>query len=255
MVTFDLTDKTALVTGGASGIGLATAELLASSGAAVAINDLPDNPALAAQIHRLKSKGYQVVSVPGDIGDADEAARMVREAIANLGGKLTYLVNNAATPGTDSVISPDDFESQNEVFWDKLLNVNLKGPQRCIAAAAKHLKASGGAVVNTASVSGLYGNGSSAVYSATKAGLIMLTREHARALGPAVRVNAIAPGVVESNWQCQFDIDDATINRIPLQRAGQPQDYAEVIVYLLAAAKYITGETVVVDGGMLTVNA
>ena len=71
-------------------------------------------------------------------------------------------------------------------------------------------------------------------------------------LGPAVRVNAIAPGLVESNWECRFDVDDNTIQSIPLQRIGQPADYADVIVYLLAGATYITGETVVVDGGLLT---
>ena len=252
MINFQLNRKTALVTGAASGIGLATAELLARSGVTVAINDLPDNSSLDQQIKRLTGLGYKVVAAPGDTGDPEDAPRMVRDAIASLDGRLDYLVNNAGTPGTGSVIEPDDFEAQNEAFWNKLLNVNLKGPHRCVAAAANSLKTSRGAIVNTASVSGLRGNGSSSVYSATKAGLITLTQEYARALGPEVRVNAIAPGMVESNWQCRFETDDDTINSIPMQRVGQPEDYAEVIVYLLAGAAYITGETVVVDGGLLT---
>jgi len=252
MIKFQLDDKKALVTGGASGIGLATVELLATSGAHVAVNDLRDNPELKKQVDRLKSLGHKVVVAPGDTGDPEQAQEMVHGAIENLGGSLDYLVNNAGTPGTRSVIRPDDFEIQTEAFWDKLVNVNLKGPQRCTAAAIGALKKSRGAIVNTASVSGLRGNGSSSVYSATKAGLITLTQEHARVFGPEVRVNAIAPGLVESNWECKFDIDNHTIKSIPLQRIGQPADFAETIVYLLAAGNYITGEIVVIDGGLLT---
>ena len=252
MINYQLENKTALVTGGASGIGLATAELLAKSSAFVAVNDLENNPELAGQIDRLTDLGYKVIAAPGDTGRAGAAQQMVQQAIADLGGSLDFLVNNAGTPGTRSVVQPDDFETQNEAFWDRLVNVNLKGPQRCIEAAVDALRKNRGAIVNTASVSGLRGNGSSSVYSATKAGLITLTQEHARVLGPAVRVNAIAPGLVESNWECRFDVDDNTIQSIPLQRIGQPADYADVIVYLLAGATYITGETVVVDGGLLT---
>jgi len=252
MINYLLENRTALVTGGASGIGLATAELLAKSGAYVAINDLENNPELVTQVDRLTQLGYRVVAAPGDTGKAGEAQQMVHKAIADLGGSLNFLVNNAGTPGTRSVIEPDDFETQNEAFWDRLVNVNLKGPQRCIAAAIDALRKSRGAIVNTASVSGLRGNGSSSVYSATKAGLITLTQEHARVLGPEVRVNAIAPGLVESNWECRFDVDDHTVKSIPLQRIGQPSDYADVIVYLLAGARYITGEIVIVDGGLLT---
>ena len=252
MINYQLANKTALVTGAASGIGLATVELLAKSGAHVAINDLDNNPELSRQVERLTDLGYKVIAAPGDTGHATDAHRMVQDAIASLGGSLDFLVNNAGTPGTRSIIQPDDFEAQSEEFWDRLLNVNLKGPQRCIAAAIDALKKSRGAIVNTASVSGLRGNGSSSVYSATKAGLITLTQEHARVLGPEVRVNAIAPGMVESNWECRFEIDDDTIKSVPLQRVGQPADYADVIVYLLAGAQYITGEIVVVDGGLLT---
>ncbi len=252
MITFNLNNTAALVTGAASGIGLATAELLASSGAKVAINDLPGNPELEKQVQRLSDLGYQVIAAPGDTGDGQDAYRMVHSAIEALGGSLNYLVNNAGTPGTKSVVHPTDFEIQNEAFWDRLLNVNLIGPQRCTAAAEKALRKSRGAIVNTTSISGLRGNGSSAVYSATKSGLITLTQETARGLGPEVRVNAIAPGLVESNWECNFELDSDMINSIPMQRVGQPEDYAEVIVYLLAGGAYITGEIVVVDGGLLT---
>jgi len=187
MLTFQLNDKTALVTGAASGIGLATATLLAESGARVALNDLPGNPRLAEIIKEMTARNLDVIAAPGDAGDADDAARMVAQAIDDL-GSLHYLVNNAGTPGTKAPIPAADFEQQDEVLWQKLVSVNLLGPFRCTAAARHALEQSGGAIVNTASIAGLYGNGSSSVYAATKAALINQTREHARALGPKVRV-------------------------------------------------------------------
>lgn len=249
MITYHLKGKTALVTGAASGIGLATATLLAESGARVAINDLPGNPALEEVVDSLKTKGLDVIAAPGDAGDAEDAPRFVTQAIVDL-GSLNYLVNNAGTPGTKAPIPAADFSAQDEAFWAKLLSVNLMGPYRCTVAAREALAAGSGAIVNTASIAGLFGNGSSSVYAATKAALINQTREHARALGPSVRVNAVAPGIVESGWECQFDRPPETINALPLQRTGQPEDFAEVIVFLLASAAYVTGEVVVVDGGL-----
>lgn len=249
MIKADLSARRALVTGAASGIGLATAELFARSGARVAINDLSGNAALEEQVARLREGGLNVIAAPGDAGDAADAPRMVRDAISELGG-LDYLVNNAGTPGTRTPIPAGDFESQTEAFWQRLLSVNLLGPFRCTVAGAAALREAHGAVVNTASISGLRGNGSSSVYAATKAALINMTREHARAFGPEVRVNAIAPGVVISNWECRFDRSAEFLQSIPLMRAGTPEDFAEVILFLCASAAYVTGETIVVDGGL-----
>jgi 3-oxoacyl-[acyl-carrier protein] reductase len=251
MITADLRGKTALVTGGASGIGLATVEKLASCGARVAINDLPTGEKLAREVARLHRLGREVHACPGNVGDGPDAARMVKDAADKLGG-LDYLVNNAATPGTTSPIAPDDFARMDEAFWQKLVSINQIGPYRCVAAAAPYLRKSRGAVVNVASTAGLGHGASSSVYAATKAALILLTKEWSRALGPEVRVNAIAPHLVEgSGWDCQWKPEDVaeTIERIPLRRAGRPEDYAEVIFFLLAGAGYVSGETIVVNGG------
>ncbi|MFT7209820.1 MAG: 3-oxoacyl-[acyl-carrier protein] reductase [Granulosicoccus sp.] len=252
MISFSLAGQRALVTGAASGIGLATAQLLARSGASVALNDLPNNEKLDAEVERLTAEGFDVIAAPGNVGDAASAAEFVAKAISDLRG-LDYLVNNAGTPGTRTPIPPSDFTIQNDEFWQKLLSINLQGPFRCTAAAIDALReSSSAAIVNTASTAGLIGNGSSAAYAATKAGLIALTKEHARAFGPDIRVNAIAPGIVDSKWECQFDIPSDTIAKLPMRRKGQPEDYAEAIVYLLAGAAYITGQVIVVDGGLMT---
>jgi 3-oxoacyl-[acyl-carrier protein] reductase len=251
MISFSLAGKRALVTGAASGIGLATVELLARSGASVAMNDLAQNEKLDVEVQRLRAGGFDVFAAPGNVGDAANTIEFIGKAIKELGG-LDYLVNNAGTPGTSAPIPPTDLTIQDEDFWQKLLSINLQGPYRCTAAAMDALKdSSTAAIVNTASTAGLIGNGSSAAYAATKAGLIALTKEHARAFGPTVRVNAIAPGMVESEWECKFDIPERTLAKLPLRRKGQPQEFAEAIVYLLAGAAYVTGQVLVLDGGLM----
>ena len=252
-ISADLHGKCALVTGAAAGIGLATVEALAGFGAAVAMNDLPGSAALAMQVQRLRELGYTVFAAPGDVGNPADAARMVTDAAAALGG-LDYLVNNAATPGTRTTIAGSDLDAQDEAFWDKLLSVNLVGPFRCIRTAQPFLRQRGGAIVNVASTAAYGGGASSTAYASTKAALVMMTRELAKGLGPDIRVNGIAPGWVGgSSWECGWDDADASAAEatLPLRRIGTPADYAEAIVYLCAGAGYMTGQTMIVDGGML----
>ncbi len=249
MISADLTGKRVLVTGAASGIGLAATELFARLGARVVMNDLASNPQLSEQQKRLQNNGFDVHGIPADIGNQSDVANMVTSAIQHLNG-LDYLINNAGTPATNVPIPANELDKQTVEFWHKILSVNLLGAYHCTSAAIASLQQSRGAIVNTASIAGIVGAGSSSAYSASKAALINLTSEHARVFGPNVRVNAIAPGLVKSNWECTFADQDAVASTIPLQRSGQPEDYAETMLFLCAGAAYITGQTIIVDGGL-----
>src|SRR5579885_819474 len=298
MITIDLTGKTALVTGGASGIGLATAEMFLRGGATVAINHLPEDSRGTQEAERLKAAGHRVIRAPGNVGKAGEAERMVSDVIDRL-GRLDYLVNNAGTPATTKPIEFNDLDAMTEEFWNTILSTNLIGPFRCTHAAAAALKKARGAVCNTASVAGLGIVGSSVAYGASKAGLINLTRSLARVLGPEARVNAVAPGFVESPWTKAWPEErkrdyaskaglinltrslarvlgpEARVNAVApgfvespwtkawpeerkrdyaskamLRRVCKPEDIAEVIFFLCTGATLVTGQTIVVDGGV-----
>jgi len=251
MIGADLAGKAVLVTGGASGIGLAATEIFSRCGAAVALNYLPDDSRGAQQVERLKREGRTVVAAPGDVAKPGDAERMVKAAIDAL-GRLDFLVNNAGTPATPAPIPFSDLDALTEEFWGRILTTNLIGPFRCAHAAVPALKAAKGAICNTASIAGVQGSGSSIPYATSKAGLINLTRSLARTLAPEIRVNAVAPGFVDSPWNRDWPADRkaVSIERTPLKRACKPEDIAETIFFLCAGAAMITGQTVIVDGGL-----
>jgi 3-oxoacyl-[acyl-carrier protein] reductase len=251
MISADLTGKTALVTGGASGIGLAAVEAFARCGASVALNHLPDDRRGAEQTARLTAAGHRVVAAPGNVSQPGAAETMVGRAIDAL-GRLDFLVNNAGTPATPTPIPFAELDRLDEGFWQAILNTNLIGPFRCTHAAVGALRQAKGAVCNTASIAGVQGSGSSIPYATSKAGIINLTRSLARTLAPEVRVNAVAPGFVDSPWNKDWPADRKaqSIERTPLKRACRPEDIAEVIFFLCAGGAMITGQTIIVDGGL-----
>ena len=185
------------------------------------------------------------------IGDAVQARTMVLEAVNALNG-LDLLVNNAGTPGVRAPVPITELEPITEELWATLLNVNLISVFRCSKAAAPALKPRNGAIVNTASIAGFGSVASTIAYSASKAGVINLTKNLARSLAPEVRVNAVAPGVVDSPWQIAWseDLHRRTVENTPLKRTCSTADIAEAIVFLGFAGRMITGHTLVIDGGI-----
>lgn len=251
VITYELTGRKALVTGGASGIGLAVVTMLARSGAAVAMNHLPDDPMAARALATLHDQGMNVKSAPGSVAESGVAEAMVETAINEIGG-LDYLINNAGTPATAEPIPPSELDRMDDAFWQKILQTNLLGAFRCAKAAAPELKMRKGAIVSTASIAGVGTQGSSIAYAASKGALVNMTRSLARGLGPEIRVNAVAPGHVDTPWTASWPArrKRETEENAVLKRRCKPEDIAEVMLFLLAGAGMITGQTIVVDGGL-----
>jgi 3-oxoacyl-[acyl-carrier protein] reductase len=244
MIAADLSGKRALVTGGASGIGLATARALVRCGAQVAINHLADDPRGPQEAARLGA-----LTAPGDVSVAGEAEDMVARAIDALGG-LDILINNAGTPVSTEPVPYADLDRLDEPFWDAILSTNLVGPFRCTRAAEPALRAAQGCIVATASIAGMGGQASSLAYGASKAGLINLTRNLAQALAPDVRVNAVAPGLTRTPWTDGWPAarKERSLENTLLRRFVEPEDIADAMIFLCAQTA-ITGQTIVVDCG------
>ena len=246
----DLTGKRVLITGAASGIGLATARAFASAGATVAVNYLPGDPRGVTTVTELTGAGYSAVGAPGDVAVRESAEQLITEAVSALGG-LDVLVNNAGISGFVEPPPFDDLDALGEELWSQIISTNLLGPFWCTRAAAEHLRATRGAVVNTASIAAFGGRSSSIAYGASKAGLINLTRTMALALAPDVRVNAVAPGLVltplTEGWP--EERKDRATQAALLKRTVEPEEVAQAIVFL-GMNRAITGQTLVVDCGL-----
>jgi ketoreductase RED2 len=234
----------ALVTGSTSGIGAAVARRLHAQGTRVVLNSVRSVDAGTAMAAELGDGAHYV---QGDVSVDADVARLVEETIARF-GRLDVLVNNA---GTTVVIPHDDLEAATPEVFRRLYDVNVVGTWALTVAAMPHLRASGaGCVVNVSSLAGVRPAGSSIPYAASKAALNHVTRLLANVVGPQVRVNAVAPGLVDTPWTEGWDAVRSFVQATaPLQRSATPDDVAEVVLSLIASA-YVTGQVWVVDGGM-----
>ena len=250
----NLESKAAIVTGGGTGVGRATALDLARQGCSGLINysrSRDEAEATAAEVEKL---GVRALAYQADVASDAACRAMVDEAVPAF-GRLDVLVNTA---GTTTFIMHADLERVTEEDWDRILGVNLKGAFFCSRAAAKPMMAAGeGAIVNVASVAGIAAIGSSIPYAASKAGLINMTISLARVLAPTIRVNAVAPGFITGRWLenglgLAYEVVlKAMEDRVPMHRVCDPEDVADVIMNLITGSGMVTGQTIVCDGGML----
>jgi ketoreductase RED2 len=238
--------RVVLVTGSTSGIGAATALRFADAGDTVIFNS-----------HHSVDAGEQLASqIPGslyvqaDIANADDCSRLVNVVLERY-GQLDVLVNNA---GTTKMIPHYDLDAASVDVWREIFEVNVFGTWSLSVAAMAALRATKGCIVNVSSLAGVRPTGSSIPYAASKAAVNHMTALLAKVVGPEVRVNAVAPGLIDTPWTANWDTIRARVSDLaPLKRTGTPSDVADVIV-ALAATPYVTGQVVCVDGGLSLAN-
>lgn len=241
-------EKVALVTGGGTGVGRSTALQLARNGFDVAINYSRSETEAAQTKADVQQLGRQAITIKCDVSRDDDVRSMIDQCQEHF-GRLDALVNNAATT---HFVDLADLDGMKESMWDEILGVNLKGAFFVSRAAVSLLKRSETAsIVNVASIAGIAGAGSSIAYAASKGGMITMTKSLARALAPSIRVNAVCPGVIISRWLKDHpDMMARAIEATPTQKASSTDDVADAIIYLICHAHNVTGQSVVVDGGV-----
>jgi 3-oxoacyl-[acyl-carrier protein] reductase len=238
--------KVALVTGAATGIGRAVAVGCARRGMAVAVNYSRSRQDAEETLAEVRREGVPAALYACNVADDRGVRTMMAQCREELGG-LDVLVNNA---GTTHFIDHTNLDALTDEIWDEILGVNLKGTFYCCRAALPLLQERKGCIVNVTSVAGLQGTGSSIPYAASKAALNCMTKSLARAFGPRVRVNAVAPGPVATRWLAgRQELIDRYVEQAPLGRVAEPQDIAEAVEFLAFSATMMTGQVLVVDGG------
>lgn len=245
---FEFKDKVVLVTGSARGIGKSIAEHFAEKGAQLIIIDLIED-AINETVHEMNSKGYKAVGIKCDITSEDEVKQLMKDVYERF-ASIDVLINNAGITADTLLIR------MNKNDWDKVLNVNLTGTFICTQKAVKYMmKQRSGKIVNLSSVIGFIGNFGQANYAATKGGIIAFTKSVAKEMASRnINVNAIAPGFIQSDMTDKLpeEIQQKYLENIPMKRFGTPDDVAKLALFLCSSfADYITGQTIIIDGGMI----
>lgn len=243
--------KAAIVTGASRGIGRATAIELGRRGCDVLLNYRASAEEAEQAAAEVASLGVKAIAVQGDVSKDEDCRAMVERAVAEF-GHVDVLVNNA---GTTRFIPHADLDAVDAEDWRRIMDVNVLGPFQCIRAALPQLREHGGEVINVASVAGYITAGSSVPYGASKAAVINMTVNLARALGPDIRINAVAPGFIDGQWTRdglgeQYDVAKETVAaNSALGKVSLPEDIADAIISLICGSDLVTGQTLVVDGG------
>ncbi|HHV64248.1 MAG TPA: SDR family oxidoreductase [Peptococcaceae bacterium] len=241
-----LENKVALITGGGTGIGRAVALRLAKEKVHIAINYSRSEQDALATKKDVEALGVKCKIYKANVALDREVREMIAQVVKDFGG-LDILVNNA---GTTRFVKHADLEGMKDEYWDEIFAVNVKGLFFCCRAAVPELKKTKGVIVNITSIAGLTGLGSSIAYAASKAAAISVTKSLARVCAPEVRVISVAPGVVITRWvEGQDDHIERLAGTTPMKRVAVPEDVAEVVYGVIAHAGFVTGQTIVVDGG------
>ena len=244
-----LDGKAAVITGSGRGIGKAIAMKFASLGADIVINDIPQSEYADETCEEIKKLGVKAIVVKGDVRNADDVKNLIDTTVKEF-GKIDILVNNAGITRDGLMLR------MSEEDWDLVLDINLKGAFNCIKAAARPMmKQRSGSIINITSVVGIMGNPGQANYSASKAGLIGLTKTTAKEFASRkIRCNAVAPGFIASAMTDKLDDDTKAkyLAAVPLSEFGKPEQIADVAAFLASdMSNYVTGQVINVDGGLL----
>ncbi len=246
--------KVAIVTGSATGVGAAAAILLAERGCNVVINYTRSQQEAEDTAAACRARGVETIVFQADVAD-DDACRAMVQAAADRWGRIDYLINNAARTRFNPFQKLDGVSKQD--FLD-IYAVNVVGAYQMVRAVAPYMKKQGaGAIVNDSSIGGVTGIASSIPYAASKAALNLMTKSLAHVLAPEIRINAVAPGMIQTRW-LRSGLGDAQYEKmlaaqtaqLPLKRVATAQDIARVLVWFLTDADLITGETLIVDSGI-----
>lgn len=244
--------RAAFVTGGSRGVGRATALALAGAGCSVAINYNRSREEAEEVAGEISKTGVKSLCIQGDVAEDGDCRRMIDQAAGEF-GRLDILINNA---GTTQFIPHDDLEAVTTEIWDRIFAVNVRGPFQCTRAARPHMLSAGeGEIVNVSSIAGIISQGSSIPYCGSKAALISMTVSLARALGPTIRVNSVAPGFIVGEWTrkglgSKYESGrQRAEEKSVLGKVCYPEDIAGAILGIITGPDIITGQTVVYDAG------